>query len=168
MKKFITFMVLTFMFCVVSFGENALTNAVDSLHTDAKEIVSTVYSDGKSALSSIYPDVKSAVVSIGKAIGVAAEHVYVVLVKKYFVLGVKEAGICLLGFILFMLGIFNWNKATKNQALSYRIVLPFMFVLIGLMIMLNVDYDTMLMGLINPEYGAINYILDYTKDVIGK
>lgn len=166
MKRLITFMMLAFTICIMAFAENSFTNAVDSLHTDAKEIVSTVYSDGKSALSTIYPDVKSAVVSIGKAIGVAAEHVYVVLVKKYFVLGVKEAGICLMGFIMFILGIIQWNKVTKNKTITYRIALPVILMLIGLVTVVNVDYDAMLMGLINPEYGAINYILEYTKEII--
>lgn len=166
MKRFATFIAVTFMFCIMSFAENPLTNAVDSLHTDVKEVVSTVYSDGKNALSTIYPDVKSAIVSIGKAIGVAAEHVYGVLVKKYFVLGLKEAGICLIGITIFILGLFQWNKVTKNQAVTYRIVLPFVLMLIGLITIVRVDYDAMLMGLINPEYGAINYILEYTKEII--
>jgi hypothetical protein len=30
----------------------------------------------------------------------------------------------------------------------------------------NVNYDDMLMGLINPEYGAINYILDFSKGLV--
>ena len=64
---------------------------VDSVYHDGKAVVSTVYQDAKAGATTIYPDVKAAVVSIGKAIGVAAEHVYGVLVKKYFVLGVKEA-----------------------------------------------------------------------------
>lgn len=165
MKKFIVFILMTFAICVLSFGANSFTNAVDSLHADAKEVVTTVYTDGKGALSAIYPDVKSAVMSIGKAIGVAAEHVYVVLVKKYFVLGIKEAGICLLGFVLFIFGIFYWNKVTKNQMITYRVIVPSILMVVGLITMFNVDYDIMLMGLINPEYGAINYILEYAKDI---
>jgi hypothetical protein len=37
---------------------------------------------------------------------------------------------------------------------------------IGLVMMVNVNYDNMLMGLINPEYGAIDYILEYSKTII--
>jgi hypothetical protein len=36
-------------------------------------------------------------------------------------------------------------------------------VIIGLIIACNVDYYTMLTGLINPEYGAIDYILKFVK-----
>lgn len=140
--------------------------AVDSLYHDGKAVVGTVYNDAKEGFSNLYPDIKSAVMSIGHAIGVAAEHVYTVLVKKYFVLGVKQAGICLIGLIAFIWGILWWNKVTpKGQPISYRVILPFILFLGGIITMCNVDYDEMLMGLINPEYGAINYILEYTKEL---
>ena len=103
MKKNLILFVMLFAFTCVSYAGvgDVLTNSVDSvyhdgkavadtLYHDGKAVVSTVYNDAKAGASSIYPDVKSAIVSIGKAIGVAAEHVYGVLVKKYFVLGIKD------------------------------------------------------------------------------
>ena len=127
MKKFLILFVMLFAFTCVSYAGvgDVLTNSVDSvyhdgkavadtLYHDGKAVVSTVYQDAKSGAVSIYPDVKSAVVSIGKAIGVAAEHVYGVLVKKYFVIGVKECCIMIGGFILFFIGLWNWRKYTKN------------------------------------------------------
>lgn len=180
MKKFLILFVMLFAFTCISYAGvgDVLTNSVDSvyhdgkaatdtLYHDGKAVVSTVYNDAKAGASSIYPDVKSAIVSIGKAIGVAAEHVYGVLVKKYFVLGIKEACILVGGIIIFFIGLWNWRKYTKNmQAITYAVVVPAVLMIIGIFTVFNVDYDAMLMGLINPEYGAINYILEYTKGII--
>ena len=140
--------------------------AVDSLYHDGKAIVGTVYQDAKNGFSNLYPDIKSAVMSIGHAIGVAAEHVYTVLVKKYFVLGVKQLGICLVGLIIFIWGIIAWKKTTPvGQPITYRVIVPLIMIVTGIVTLTNVNYDEMLMGLINPEYGAINYILEYTKEL---
>ena len=140
--------------------------AVDTLYHDGKAVVGTVYEDAKAGFTNLYPDIKSAIMSIGHAIGVAAEHVYTVLVKKYFVLGVKQAGICLVGLIAFIWGLIGWRKATPvGTPITYRVIIPLILIFGGIITMINVNYDEMLMGLINPEYGAINYILEYTKEL---
>lgn len=139
---------------------------VDSLYHDGKAVVGTVYKDTKAGLSNLYPDIKSAIMSIGHAIGVAAEHVYTVLVKKYFVLGVKQVCIFVFGLVMFIWGVFAWRKATPvGQPITYRVIVPSILIIVGALTMYNVNYDEMLMGIINPEYGAINYILDYTKEL---
>lgn len=146
---------------------SAVANGVDTVYHDAKDAISTVYTDAKGLASTIYPEVKEAVKQIGAGIGVAAEHVYGVLVKKYIVLGVKELLFAVFGIILLIVGYVNWKKtAGPDKLFTYRCLVPFAFIAVGICIMVRVDYDTMLMGLINPEYGAINYILDFTKDII--
>ena len=179
-------MVFTFCMCVPTVADaqiaekvgSVFTNSVDSVYHDGKAVVDSVYHDGKSAintlysdgkagLSNVYPDIRSAVISIGKAIGIAAEHVYGVLVKKYFVMGVKQLGICLIGFISFIIGIIMWKKATPvGQPITYRVIVPLVLFIGGICTMAHVDYNEMLMGLLNPEYGAINYILEYSKTLI--
>jgi len=160
-----------------SFGE-VLTNSTEVVYSDAKAALDTVYHDGKAVVqtvhsdikdgtSSIMPSVKDAVVSIGKSIGVAAEHVYNVLVKKYVVMGVKELMIFCGGLILLIVGLVIWLKKTSNNApITYPLIAPALMFLIGIIMMINVNYDNMLMGLINPEYGAIDYILEYSKTLI--
>ena len=141
-------------------------NTVDSVYHDGKAVVGTVYQDAKAGFNNLYPDIKSAIMSIGHAIGVAAEHVYTVLVKKYFVLGVKQACIFLFGLVMFIWGVFAWRKATPvGQPITFRVIVPCILIIFGALTMYNVNYDEMLMGLINPEYGAINYILEYTKEL---
>lgn len=141
--------------------------AIDTVYHDGKAVVKTVYSDIKNGTSNIMPSVKDAVVSIGKSIGVAAEHVYNVLVKKYVVIGVKELMIFCGGLILLIVGLVIWLKKTgKDGPITYSLIAPSLMFLIGLIMMINVNYDNMLMGLINPEYGAIDYILEYSKTII--
>jgi hypothetical protein len=140
---------------------------VSTLHEDTKSITSTLYGDGKDAVTALYPDVKSAVVAIGKAIGVAAEHVYTVLVKKFVVDGIVQ----LLPFLLGLLLIgFGWYKLSKylqtHEAIEWRILYPVFLVIYGIIALCNVDYNTMVMGLVNPEYGALNYILEYSKTML--
>lgn len=173
MKKILILFSLIFAFtlCVstdaYADAGKILVNSVDSVYHDGKAVISTVYGDIKEGTTCIYPDVKAAIVSIGKAIGVAAEHVYGVLVKKYFVMGVKQAGICVIGFITLIVGFIVWKRSTPvGQPITYRVIVPLIFIIVGLVTVCNVNYDEMLMGLINPEYGAINYILEYTKDIV--
>ena len=175
MKKiFIIFaMVFAFTMCfstisnaqVVEKVASVAVNTVDSVYHDGKAVVGAVYQDAKAGFNNLYPDIKSAIISIGHAIGVAAEHVYTVLVKKYFVLGVKQACIFLFGLVMFIWGVFAWRKATPvGQPITFRVIVPCILILFGALTMYNVNYDEMLMGIINPEYGAINYILEYTKE----
>ena len=139
---------------------------VDTLYHDGKAAVGTVYEDAKDGFKNLYPDIKSAVMSIAQGIGVAAEHVYTVLVKKYFVLGIKEACIMLCGIIALIIGLIGWRRVTpEGQPITYRVVVPAICLFTGICVLCNVDYDNMLMGIINPEYGAINYILDYAKEI---
>lgn len=180
MKKILILFVMLFAFTCVSYADvgNVLVNSadtlyhdgkamVDSVYHDGKVVVGTVYQDAKEGASAIYPDVKSAIISIGKAIGVAAEHVYGVLVKKYFVIGVKELCIFIGGLIMLLIGCIYWRKYSKDATpISYGLLMPLTLIIVGLVIVIKTDYDGMLMGLINPEYGAINYILEYTKGLV--
>lgn len=173
MKKLI-FILLTFL-SINSFAEEKLgtllrndsKELVSTLYNDGKDAVSTVYNDGKTAVSELYPDVKSAIISIAQGIGVAAEHVYSVLVKKYIVIGVKELIIALFALFLFSFGLWQFYKYVNNtKIINWKIVFPILLCVLGLCVGLKVNYDDLLMGLINPEFGAINYILEYAKGLV--
>ena len=144
-----------------------VTSTTSTLYSDAKEGVKTIYNDSKHLIKDAYPEVKAAVVSIGQSIGCAAEHVYTVLVKKYIVDGVVELIWLLLSGALFIYGFININAAIKKyEYLTWKLLFPVIYTVTGIVLLLNVNYQTMLMGLINPEWGAINYILEYTKTML--
>jgi hypothetical protein len=187
MKKLLFLFVMVFAFTMCFSGEveaqvtskvgAVLSNSVDSvyhdgramvdtLYHDSKAVVGTVYSDMKDGAVGVYPDVKAAIISIGKALGIAAEHVYGVLVKQYFVHGVKQLFMLITGLLMLIIGYIGWKRVTTNNPISYRVIVPSIIMLTGLITMCDVNYDDMFTGLINPEYGAINYILEYTKSLV--
>lgn len=174
MKKW--FFILLVILTTTASAENKLLNNIrtdskelaSTLYNDSKEIVTTVYSDGKDAISELYPDVRSAIVNIAQGIGVASEHVYKVLVKKYLVQGVKELLIFLVFAIISIIGFVSTYKYIKNNNLiTWKLIPCLILTIVGFVgATTSVDYDYMLMGLINPEFGAINYILEYVKTMI--
>lgn len=184
MKKF-TFIIVLLGITMMSFAkpiqetkESATKQAVVTIHQDVKDVISTthddlksitttLYGDGKDVVTSLYPDVKSAVVAIGKAIGVAAEHVYTVLVKKYVVDGIVQLLPFLLGLLLIGIAWFKMNGYFKtHEKIEWHILYPCTLLVAGIAALSCVDYNVMVMGLVNPEYGALNYILEYSKEML--
>ena len=136
---------------------------IDTLYQDGKAVVSTIYNDTKSLTSTIYPDVKAAVAQIASALGVAAEYVWTALVKSFVVKGAVEVLHLVFALIFIILGCVLFSKNFKSEQITWKIIPGIVVVIIGLIVASNVDYYTMLMGLINPEFGAINYILEFVK-----
>lgn len=136
---------------------------VDTLYHDGKELVSTIYNDTKNLTSTIYPDVKAAITQIASAIGVAAEYVWVALVKSFVVKGAVEILHLIFALAFIILGCILFSKNFKSEQITWKIIPGIVVVIVGLIVACNVDYYTMLMGLINPEFGAINYILEFVK-----
>lgn len=142
-------------------------SVIDTLYQDGKAVVQTVYGDVKSSATALYPDIKRAVVQIANGIGVAAEHVYIVLVKKFLVDGVVQLSLLVLSIIMIIFGCRWWNKKTSNDGpITYKVIPGVILLLAGIITAITVNYDVLFMGIINPEYGAINYILDYSKSLI--
>lgn len=147
---------------------NTVTNAISTVYEDGTTAVSTVYNDAKAVMSDIYPDVKNAVASIARGIGVAADHVYTVLVRKYIVDGVAELCYVLISVFLIIFGFFKLNKyiGKENHVFNYTVVLNIAYMMIGFFMLTFANFNNMLMGLINPEWGAINYILEFASGII--
>lgn len=134
------------------------------VYEDGVTAISTVYNDGKTAVSELAPEIKTAIISIAQSLGVAAEHVYTVLVKKFVVDGVTQLIPFLIGLILLVLGWIKLDKYIKQTpAINWHILYPILLSIVGIVCLVTVNYQTMLLGLINPEYGVINYILEYSK-----
>lgn len=137
--------------------------AVDTLYQDGKALVSTIYNDTKSLTSTIYPDVKAAIGQIASAIGVAAEYVWIALVKSFIVKGAVEILLLVFALALIIFGCISFSKNFKSTQITWKILPGLIITIAGFIVACNVDYYTMLMGLINPEFGAINYILEFVK-----
>ena len=140
---------------------------VSTTHDDVKDITTTLYGDGKDAVTALYPEVKSAVLAIAKAIGCAAEHVYTVLVKKFVVDAIVQLLPFLLGLILIIIAWIKMSSYFKiHDKIEWHILYPCTLLIAGIVALSCVDYNVMVMGLVNPEYGALNYILEYSKEML--
>lgn len=137
---------------------------ITEVYTDAKSAVTTIYGDMKDVTAEIYPDVKNAITEIARGLGVGAEYVWTVLVKQQVVLGITELIELLLILCLIIIGVvWLWKTIKKNESISW-VVLPGAFlILFGSFMFGNVDLTTIIQGLINPDFGAINYVLDFIK-----
>ena len=137
------------------------------VYEDGVTAISTVYNDGKTAVSELAPEIKTAIIAIAQSLGVAVEHVYTVLVKKFVVDGVVQLIPFLIGLTLLILGWIKLEKFLRgNKAITWHIFYPITLVAVGIITLTSVNYQTMLLGLINPEYGVINYILEYSKTLL--
>lgn len=151
----------------VSAVHDDVKDVVSTIHSDTKDVISTLYGDSKDLVKDLYPEVKSAVIEISKAIGVAAEHLYSVLVKKFVVEGLVQTIPFLIGLTLLIIGWIKLEKYVKiKDKIDWHILYPSMLVIAAIIFLSSVNYNTMFMGLINPEYGAINYILEFTKEMV--
>ena len=178
MKKFIILFLIAFMSINVFSKEKTgkiITNGIETVYDDTKGTITEVYTDTKSAVTTIYgdmkgiateiyPDVKNAITEIARGLGVGAEYVWTVLVKQQVVLGITE-----LLELLFILGlvivgiVWLWKTIKKNESISW-VVLPGTFlILFGTLMFGRVDLITIIQGLVNPDFGAINYVLDFIK-----
>ena len=137
------------------------------VYEDGVTAISTVYNDGKTAVSELAPEIKTAIIAIAQSLGVAVEHVYTVLVKKFVVDGVVQLIPFLIGLTLLILGWIKLEKFLRgNKAITWHIFYPIALLAVGIISLTSVNYQTMLLGLINPEYGVINYILEYSKTLL--
>lgn len=137
---------------------------VTTMYDDAKAVVSNIYSDSKDLAGFLYPDIKTALTEIAKSLGVAVEYVWTILVKQYIVKGVAELLIFILALTLIIIGVVMLNKYIKNNTkVNWKILPSIILIICGIFSGINVDYAMMLQGLINPEFGAMNYVLEFVK-----
>ena len=137
---------------------------ITEVYTDAKSAVTTIYGDMKDATSEIYPDVKSAITEIARGLGVGAEYVWTTLVKQQVVLGVTELIELLLILSLIIIGVvWLWKTIKKNESITWKVLPGAFLILFGTLMLGRVDLVTIVQGLINPDFGAINYVLDFIK-----
>lgn len=120
-----------------------------------------------STFQSIYHDVKSGLSGLGEALKVGAEHVYEILVKQQIVNAVVDLILILVfasaSVILIRLAN-SWSKI-KGFDQDATPTAGIIGVFCGAAALIAVFFwtDDIVMGFINPEYGAIKDILDFVK-----
>jgi hypothetical protein len=159
------------------FGQNLISkvdsvatstgNAISTVYNDTKNTIGTVYNDSKDAVEFLYPEVKSAVIAIAKGIGCGVEHVYTIIVKKFVVDGVAD-----LIYFLILSGVLIYSciaigKYFKtHERIDWKCLISIVPFIISLTLLLNFNLSEMLICLINPEWKAIEFILETAKSLV--
>ncbi len=172
MRKIISFLSILFVFCV--FNAKA-----DTTSTELANIPDT----SKVTFSRVYNDVKAGMKGLGEALKVGAEHVYVVLVKQQVVKAIQYIIFGIIGLIFLLISLYVMKKARwgdntyyfpeqwkskeewqANQFNKYSVYTIITGLITSIFLMnFIINLDTVVMGLYNPEYGAIKDILNFVK-----
>lgn len=150
---------------------NGVRETIDTLHKDIKDAASVV--DTSSVSKMIYKDVKEEIVGLASALKVGAEHVYKVSVKQQIVKAIVELLACfllplILSIVLTYLFVKKWQIFSK-VILEESDGLSGLFgggLLIGLylLVVFLPSWTTIITGFVNPEYGAINDIMNWVNN----
>lgn len=162
MKKILSILLLVTIFTITTKAN--VSNIVDSLSKNTKE--SVTYIDTSSNFKMIYTDIKSNIQALSSALKVGAEHVYEILVKQQIVNSIVWlifSVLCIICIIIFIKVIMLASKNNWNNDGT----IGFVFVAgIGCIIFLIIclaHIDIIVMGFVNPEYGAIKEIINFVK-----
>lgn len=140
------------------------TGAIIDSTTNAVED-GIAYVDTSSTYKILYSDIKSGITALASSLKVGAEHVYGILVKQQLVNAITFLILLIFGIILLL----NFTKALKNPNEQWetrefltslgiaRVLQAILCCILLLIALLNID--VIVMGFINPEYGAIKEIL---------
>ena len=186
-EKIILLVILSL--CTVSIAQGqddnsiikTIGNAIDSTKTMANQGIHSF--DTSSNFKLIYSDFKSGMAGMASALKVTTEHVYVVLVKQQVVKSISTLMIIIFWFVMFFI-FYRFSKSSYNKHLltnqSYTIdetILGAMSILsalasvgcfIGGACLFGLNYNKIITGFINPEYGAITDVFEFIKTVTEK
>lgn len=131
--------------------------------------------------SKIYSDIKIGINSLAQSLKVSATHVYNTIIKQQIVHSITNTIIILMLFLLCLI-VAKYAKTTykghlelcklKNNPITtstpkevLSIILTIISVLLGIIgtITLFKRIDDIIIGFINPEYGAIKEIISFIK-----
>jgi hypothetical protein len=184
MKKLIILfaMIMGFMFESKSADLGGL---VDSTKQFVKGVTDSAIADVKSIDTSstfklMYSDFKQGIVALASSLKVGAEHVYGVLVKQQIVYAVVWLVTFIIGFLL----VLNWIKQYKNKdeiwwmSGGYKTyynesyptglgIVRFIQISVCLTMLITsiFNFDVIMTGFINPEYGAIRDVIEMVKTI---
>lgn len=175
MKK--TIITLTLMLLVISTQAVDLGQMVDSTKALAIEIknetVSTVNQlDTSSTFKQMWGDVKQGLVVLASNLKVGTEHVYYVLVKQQIAKAITFLIVGLIGFWMLMsfMNKFKsdeeWTERSGNFLSGIGIIRLIQVISSAVLLLIFIMHiDTVVTGFVNPEYGAIENIIDIVKSI---
>jgi hypothetical protein len=144
-----------------------VSNAIDSGKQAVKEGVQFI--DTSSNFKRIYSDAKAGILGLASALKVGAEHVYMVIVKQQVVNAIVWIAVAA---VLVFIPLFYEKRLRKWAAEGASdsdggiwflyVVGAILPMFIGFLILIF-NMNTIIMGFVNPEYGAIKDIIDFVR-----
>jgi len=189
MKKLFLFIALVLCSSVGYATDSTATNSTDlaSMLDKATSTVTTTLNtvDTSSLGKEIYDDFKAGIEGLASALKVGATHVYEVLVKQQFVYSI----IYLITYLLFLITIIALYRITKSTYRAHRILCGYkdseagspdiadsakgilsviltvvaIIMFIMLIVVIENTIESVVTGFVNPEYGAMKDIINFTK-----
>ena len=164
MKKLLTILFLAFFATinanVVTDLAKTANNIVDSTKVATVNAVKTV--DTSSNFKMIYSDWKDGITALAASLKVGAEHVYVILVKQQIVNSISYLIIYILVAFLWYALVKNW-KQISNDTDDLGNIFGGVVLSIVTVTLLAFTLKTTIMGFVNPEYGAIQDVIEFVK-----
>lgn len=139
--------------------------AIDSAKQAVKDGVNAVDTSGNFKM--IYTDIKTGISALAGGLKVGAEHVYEVLVRQQLVNAIVSLIVFVASVIFLRATIKYAMKAIEKEedgSDGEAAMVVFGNLLSVLMFLVAVCHiDTIVTGFVNPEYGAIETIIDIVK-----
>lgn len=157
----------------------------DSLIESLKSSVPEIPDSSQVTFSKVYSDVKGGIQGLAASLKVGAEHVYGILVKQQVVISVVYLVMLGISILLFVFSIrrckkIGWSAesyyeshwrdrggfaAWKSDQFGFINVIVIVSTIVSCILFSVGMYhlDTIVMGIINPEYGAIQDIVSFVK-----
>jgi hypothetical protein len=143
-----------------------LSNGVETVVHNVNSVVTNI--DTASLYKQVYGDFKNALVGIADALKVGVEHVYKVLVMQQVVksiVGLVTLLVILLAIFLPFNRIYEWTKRNIRATDGFVVLAPVVYYMILLCwFMFGVDFETIVTGFVNPEYGAMSEIMEWVTN----
>jgi hypothetical protein len=178
MKKVLSILMvfgLLFTSQTKAFNVSETLDSVKSIATSIKDsaIQSVKEVDTSSTFKLMYSDFKQGIVALASSLKVGAEHVYEVLVRQQVVYAIVYLVLIIIGFILILNWIKkykdsgeNWVSSNRDEPTGLGVLRTIQMIVALIMVGIGVfNIESIMTGFINPEYGAIQDVIEMVKDV---
>ena len=142
-------------------------------NTLISNVKDTLVKSAELTFNKVYEDAKAGIVGLAKALKQPAIHIYGILVKQQVVNSITYIFFFILTIVFTILSL-NWIRNAKwgdsdiceeEDCWNVNATLGLIFGIISfvLIIVSICNIQNMIMGFVNPEYGAIKDILNFVK-----
>lgn len=160
------------MMLTVTLSANKANNTIDSVKSTIQQVLPD---SSQLTFKEVYSDVKAGLTGLASALKVGAEHIYEVLIKKQISDSITGTILFVISIILLFIAtkylrkLYAWdiNRQKDDHYKDYFGIIMVTIIVYALGLTLLgfclANLNSIVQGYVNPEYGAIKEILEFTK-----